>query len=185
VISEKMAVEILEFVTGKTLSESGYVNRRDDLDRWLFEESLHPVNSHITSTIRLRDPIIGIGAPAKAFLTEAARLLGTSAIFPDHYEVANAVGTVVGNVMIRMEGEVVPDLLGMDVDGYMARVGGLQQSFAELHEAKTYIRQQLTELVYAESVAAGASDPLVACEEREILDGMIVQFSAWAVGKAL
>jgi N-methylhydantoinase A/oxoprolinase/acetone carboxylase beta subunit len=43
-------------------------------------------------TIRVRPRIIGIGAAAPFLLPEVAARLGTTAVFPKHYEVGNALG---------------------------------------------------------------------------------------------
>lgn len=42
--------------------------------------------------------LIGIGAPIHIFLQRVAELLGTTAVFPQHAEVANALGAVIGNI---------------------------------------------------------------------------------------
>ena len=39
-------------------------------------------------------PIIGIGAAAQYLLPQVAERLGTEVVFPDHYEVGNALGGV-------------------------------------------------------------------------------------------
>lgn len=44
-------------------------------------------------------PIIGIGAPIKAWLAPAAEKYGAKIIFPPHNDVANAVGAAAGKVM--------------------------------------------------------------------------------------
>lgn len=49
-------------------------------------------NPLLDISIRLKPEIIGIGAAAPFLLPGAARLLGTTVRFPDHYEVGNAVG---------------------------------------------------------------------------------------------
>jgi len=41
----------------------------------------------------LKVPVVGIGAPARALLPPVAKALGTSIILPEHFAVANAVGT--------------------------------------------------------------------------------------------
>ncbi|MBQ2764574.1 MAG: hydantoinase/oxoprolinase family protein [Firmicutes bacterium] len=48
---------------------------------------------------RLNMPIIGIGAPIRSWLDEAAAKFHTDAVYPAHYHVANAVGAAAGKVM--------------------------------------------------------------------------------------
>ena len=44
--------------------------------------------------ITLMIPVVGIGAAARSLLPGVARRLGTEVVFPDHYEVGNALGAV-------------------------------------------------------------------------------------------
>jgi N-methylhydantoinase A/oxoprolinase/acetone carboxylase beta subunit len=184
IMTHRIAAEVIQFLSGKTLSDpSAYVTRSKDLDRWLFEESLEPMDRHLGCHIVLKDPIVGIGAPAKAFLPAVAEALGSQIILPDHYEVANAVGTVVGNIVMRQEGEVSPIVEGIAVIGYFGRASNLQQRFGNFAEALAFTRKQLMELVAAEAMNAGAREPMTGCTEEEILPGMMVKLSAWAIAK--
>ena len=183
-MTRRMAAEVIQFLSGKTLSEAAiYSTKNNDLDRWLFEESMQPAGGPLGCQITLKDPIVGIGAPARAFLPDVARALGTRIILPEHYEVANAVGTVVGRVMIRLEGEVSPIGAGAMVSGYFARAANLQEKFDTYEDALAYTRKQLAELATAEAVRAGAGTPEVEFVEKEILPGMMARLSACAFGK--
>lgn len=48
---------------------------------------------------QLNMPVVGIGAPIRAWLAPAAAKFHAEVIFPDHYDVANAVGAAAGKVM--------------------------------------------------------------------------------------
>ncbi len=49
-------------------------------------------NDYFSMRFSLHLPIIGIGAAAKYFLPEVAKRLDTSVVFPENYEVGNAIG---------------------------------------------------------------------------------------------
>ncbi|MGI5875076.1 MAG: hydantoinase/oxoprolinase family protein [Bacillota bacterium] len=49
--------------------------------------------------MKLELPIIGIGAPIRAWLPPAAAKFYTEVVFPEHYHVANAVGAAAGKVI--------------------------------------------------------------------------------------
>jgi N-methylhydantoinase A/oxoprolinase/acetone carboxylase beta subunit len=181
-ITRRIVAEILEFLSGKALSEASYTFRHDDLDRWFYEESLEPVDPYLGSDIFLKIPMIGIGAPAKAFLTPVAEALRTQILFPEHYEVANAVGTVVGNVVVHLDGEVFPCVEGSSITGYFGRAASVQRKFERVEQALDYARRTLVEQAAAEAQAAGAQSISVDCQEKLVMHGM-VQLSAWAVGK--
>jgi len=184
IMTHRIAAEVIQFLSGKTLSDSTLFNTRsNDLDRWLFEESLKPVDRNLGCQIMLKHPIVGIGAPAKAFLPAVALAFGAQIIFPDYYEVANAVGTVVGNIMIHKEGEVSPVVEGTVVTGYFARASNMQRKFETFEEALTFVRKQLVDLVAAEALNAGAREPQIEVVDNVVLPGLIVKLSAWAIDK--
>jgi N-methylhydantoinase A/oxoprolinase/acetone carboxylase beta subunit len=61
-------------------------------------------NPLLEISIRLKPEIIGIGAGSPYFLPGAAKLLGTTVHFPDHYDVGNAVGAALMDSIITKEG---------------------------------------------------------------------------------
>lgn len=63
----------------------------------------------ISALFRTDYTLVGIGAPTRLFLERAAQLLGSRAVVPDHAEVANALGAVMGNVYASCTIEIRPD----------------------------------------------------------------------------
>ncbi len=57
----------------------------------------------VIMTLQLDRPLIGLGASAHAWHPETAKLLDIEALVPDHADVANAVGAVVGNVSVSAQ----------------------------------------------------------------------------------
>jgi N-methylhydantoinase A/oxoprolinase/acetone carboxylase beta subunit len=57
-------------------------------------------------------PVIGVGAPAATFFPDAATRLGVELLLPDHAEVANAYGAVMGSVIQRAQVTVTQPLHG-------------------------------------------------------------------------
>lgn len=53
--------------------------------------------------INITKPIIGIGAPVKAYFPQVAKKFGTEAIFSEYSHVGNAVGAITGNVVESVE----------------------------------------------------------------------------------
>ncbi len=182
VITRRIVAEIVEFLSDKKLSDAPLGVIHTSLDRWLYNESLAPQNPFLGSRIFLKVPIVGIGAPARAFLPPVAEALQSEIVFPPHFAVANAVGTVVGNVTIRREGQVFPCLEGMVTVGYDARADGAQRKFPDRERALDYTRTLLSERARTEAEAAGAQDVQVTLDEQEWLDGTI-RLTAWAVGR--
>ncbi|HEX9011946.1 MAG TPA: hypothetical protein VF813_00465, partial [Anaerolineaceae bacterium] len=180
-ITRRVAAEAVQYLSNRTLSEETLSFASRDLDRWLFEESLSGNDPYLGCRIHLKVPLVGIGAPAGVFLPPVARVLGTEFILPGHYEVANAVGTVVGSVAVRREGSVFPCVEGRLLTGSFARVADRQEKFADYPRALAFAREALTRQVAAEILEQGAAPDVVECEVKELSDGM-AQLLAWAVG---
>lgn len=180
-MTRSIVAEIIHFLTGQPVPEE--INGKNgSLARWLFEQNISHADNFLGCQFQLKVPLIGIGAPARAFLSPVAEVLGTQVIFPAHYEVANAVGTVVGSVLVRKDAEVLPQVSGPSITGYMAQVGSEQRVFEKRAEALDFARSRILELARAEAIAAGACDPQVELTEQELL-GDMVNFTAQAIGK--
>ncbi|MBI5439797.1 MAG: hypothetical protein HY900_01150, partial [Deltaproteobacteria bacterium] len=54
-------------------------------------------------SVALEDPVVGIGAPAGILVPPLARRLGTEPVVPEHAEVANALGAIVGTILVQHE----------------------------------------------------------------------------------
>ncbi len=181
-MTDRMTAEIIQFLSGQSLHDRRFTRRGDGLDRWLLDESLHPQDAYLGSTIHLKTPLVGIGAPAGAFLPPVAQALRTELILPPHYEVANAVGTVVGNILVQAESQVFPELEGARIVGYFSRVDNRQLSFPDFELAREHARQTVIALVSERVRLAGAGSFQVDCRTTEIWDDSI-RFEAIAVGR--
>ncbi|MBP1692702.1 MAG: Hydantoinase/oxoprolinase [Chloroflexi bacterium] len=181
-MTRRLVAEIVQFLSNCPLPQSEYGSNRHRLDRWLFDENLNQQNPFLGSNIFLKVPMVGIGAPAKALLPAVAAALGTVITFPDHYEVANAIGAVAGNVMVRQEGEIYPNIEGAAWNGFFVQAGNVLTRFEQFGEARAYGMQTLKNLAIAEAQAAGAENIIAHCEEHAIWNGM-THLSAWAIGK--
>ena len=53
-------------------------------------------NKHLEAEYRLKQPIVGIGAPANAWLRKAARQMGAEYFISEHSPIAGAVGAAAG-----------------------------------------------------------------------------------------
>jgi N-methylhydantoinase A/oxoprolinase/acetone carboxylase beta subunit len=147
-----------------------------DIGRWFFYNSLYRANPHLETTIRLRQPIIGIGAPAGIFLPPVAEALHTELILPEHHEVANAVGAIAGSVMVEEELLIYPKLSrdGLEVFGYYVQArdeaGEGRYEYEELSDALAHARALSQERALGAAIRSGADNPQVTIEE--LADGL-------------
>jgi N-methylhydantoinase A/oxoprolinase/acetone carboxylase beta subunit len=118
------------------------------LDNWLSGGS-----SDYEVRVRVKHPIIGIGAPIAHFLPAAARLLETEAIIPEHADVANAIGAITSSVMIRRQMEISPE-----IDGRFALHGAPGTPvFADMESARAKAVELLRATVTQAAREAGTS----------------------------
>ena len=181
-MTQQIVAEIIQFLSGCSLSQTPFDIKKVHLDRWMFNENLADQNPFLGSSIFLKAPIVGIGAPAKALLPAVAEALKTTITFPEHYEVANAIGAVVGNVVVRQDGEVYPDVQGAAWHGFILQAGNTLTRFEKFEQAVESGLKKLKDMAVAEAQAAGAENIIAQCEEHKIWNGM-TRLSAWAIGK--
>ena len=63
----------------------------------------------LSCALKLEAPLIAVGAPVKTYAPPVAERLGTRLVIPPRAEVANAVGAVVGGVVLRGSALIKPD----------------------------------------------------------------------------
>ena len=125
-------------------------------------------------SVRLEQPIIGLGAPAPAYYPAVAARLGTRVVVPGHAGVANAVGAVVGRVRVRAAGTITrPD------DGiYRVFAGAGPRDFPDPERAVAHARSVLEAQARQGAIDAGADgvelsferdDNIAVVEGREML----------------
>jgi N-methylhydantoinase A/oxoprolinase/acetone carboxylase beta subunit len=174
--SEMIVHAIVTFLSARPLLLSDRQRSLDgadpDLGRWFFYNSLYRAHPHLETSIRLRQPIIGIGAPAGIFLPAVAQALHTDLILPEFHEVANAVGAVAGSVMVEEELLVYPQLSrsGLEVFGYYVQAHDERFEFEELSDALAQARTLSRERALGAAIRSGADNPQVTVEE--LTDGL-------------
>jgi N-methylhydantoinase A/oxoprolinase/acetone carboxylase beta subunit len=100
--------------------------------------------------------LVGIGAPIKIFLEDVAKLLGTRAVVPKYYEVANALGAVVGNIYASFSVEIRPNYTNAGITGYMVFGYSKRMSFKTLEEAREFAVSEAETGAREEAIKRGA-----------------------------
>jgi N-methylhydantoinase A/oxoprolinase/acetone carboxylase beta subunit len=171
-MSEMIAHAVVTFLSERPLElrdrQRSLEGADRDMGRWFFYNSLYRAHAHLETTIRLRQPIIGIGAPAGIFLPDVAKALHTELILPEHHEVANAVGAIAGSVMVEEELLIYPKLSrdGLEVFGYYVQAHDVRHEFEELDAALAHARDLSRERALGAALRSGADNPEVTVEER-------------------
>jgi N-methylhydantoinase A/oxoprolinase/acetone carboxylase beta subunit len=103
-VVRQVSVKIAREIVTKVLIEEGALVKWDNErgSAGLFHRAMgEETESELACMLRLKTPIVAVGAPVEEYLPEVASRLNTELIIPRHAEVANAVGAVVGSVVVR------------------------------------------------------------------------------------
>ena len=169
-ISEIIVRAIVEFLSERRVPTGLF--HKEAIGAWFFHNSITATHPHLDTQIRLRYPIIGIGAPAAIMLEEVAKILHTDLILPEYFHVANAVGAVAGSIMVAEEILVYPRLSEsrLDIISYIVQARDDRQEYETLDEALTFARASSQERALSAATRSGADNPQIIIEE--VPDGL-------------
>jgi N-methylhydantoinase A/oxoprolinase/acetone carboxylase beta subunit len=119
--------------------------------------------SDLVCEMRLRKPLVAIGAPVESYMPRVARQLSTELIIPPHAEVANAVGAVTGSVVQQLRLTIQP----LDGDVFRLHLPNGVQDFPTLTECVRYAEETVSESVRAMAREAGADHVEVHVERED------------------
>lgn len=105
-------------------------------------------NDSFTTNFRLNKPIVGVGAPAAAWIRRAAERLDADFILPKYSYMANAIGAAVGDVRESLEALIQYDSV---LDEYAIYLPGRREICDTLENAKKRAGESLHK--YAEELA--------------------------------
>jgi hypothetical protein len=148
----KLTMEILKREMGGTCDG-------EDMDQSpsaaaLFRNMMRGGDSDYQVRIRLKHPLIGIGAPVQHFLPQVARILETEAVIPPDADVANAIGAITSSVLVQKHVRISPTPNGT------YNLYGLVDSpvFSDFEEAQTYAVCALKDAILRSAREAGTSE---------------------------
>ena len=102
--------------------------------------------------LRLSVPLIGLGAAAPSYYPEVADRLRTTALIPEHADVANAIGAVVGHATAEA-------LIAQIEEGvFRLYMADAPNDFTSLDAAVSFSEQALTADARRRAIEAGAGD---------------------------
>jgi N-methylhydantoinase A/oxoprolinase/acetone carboxylase beta subunit len=109
-------------------------------------------------------PIVAVGAPAASYYRDVAESMHISLHLPEHADVANAFGAVMGSVIQRAQVTVTQPLFGT----FCLFHEDKPQQFGTLEAAKQQAQAIVIELARQKAVQAGAIDPTVTLDFDDI-----------------
>lgn len=161
-IIRKLTIEILK----KKLDEKTDPSALDQCNvcKALLENFFQENGDGFKVSIKLDCPIIGVGAPAGFFVPEAAQRLCTHAIIPENADVANAIGAITSDVLIRR-------IVRISVDESIFIIEGLPgaKRFTNLTDAHDYAVKEVVQLVRNTAHQSGTSTSEVKVTFQDII----------------
>ena len=140
----------------------------DRLGRFVLDRSLSRSHRQDPLDVRLEatDPIVALGAPAKAWLPKVAARLHAECQVPELAGVASAVGAAASQVVEQVEFLLRPLYARSGITGYVIHGPTERRRFASLSAARAYVEQAGPDLAHARALAAGVTAPHVSRTER-------------------
>jgi len=151
-VSEQIARELVAKVLGDEGIAADWGN--PTLDALFARAAGNGGDSSLGCRLYLREPIVGIGAPAEAYMPRVAELLHTDLIVPRHADVANAVGAVAGGVVQRWHVMVQPLPGG---GAFRAHLPDGVRDFPTVEDAVAYAERTVPATLEAAVRGAGAA----------------------------
>ncbi|MCL4674514.1 MAG: hydantoinase/oxoprolinase family protein [Pararhodobacter sp.] len=171
---EAMAQAIIDQVTRQTvdcLLDAGFAEDErnwtlppEDLARHpLTQAALDRAPGLIRLDARLGVPVIGLGASAGCYYGAVGRRLDCTMIVPEHAGVANAIGAVVGQVAMKVEGHVTCPAPGE----FIAHLTAGPMRFGDLDSAVAALSQDIGQQATAQAIRAGVDSPRLSIERAD------------------
>ncbi len=165
---EAMAQMIIDQVSTQTvdcLLRSAFAEDGYDFERPPEELATHPLaraglaghSGVIQTSLKLGVPVIGLGASAPSYYSAVGNRLGARMLLPDHSDVANAIGAVVGQVTMQAKGTVEASGQGQ----VSAHMSAGPRVFATEDAAFAALEVELGQRVTADAEASGVDAPQI------------------------
>jgi N-methylhydantoinase A/oxoprolinase/acetone carboxylase beta subunit len=105
------------------------------------------------ASLRYDRPIVAIGAPVKPFFPTVGQLLGAEVVIPEHAEVANAIGAIASEVVVREHATVRPG----EIANYVVHSRSGRTEHENLREAVEAAKHQAGTLAQERARQSGTS----------------------------
>ena len=129
-------------------------------------------NMLLKTRFQLQIPVIGIGAPAGMWMREAAQRIETTFVLPEHYEVANAVGAAVANIMESVTVLIRPDSTR---ELFHVYAPDEKRQYQTLDEAKSAAEELCRAAVEKACAFAGGSDCEIVIRSQDVINDIFTE----------
>ena len=123
---------------------------------YFIQKALSPIEGQgLNCSFKINFPIVGIGAPVRAWLPSVAQKLNTTLVIPEHAEVANAIGAATGKIMETVKVLIKPG----EKDGtYLLHAPWERKMFENMPSALSYALEETKRRAELAAIKAGAKE---------------------------
>lgn len=133
---------------------------------YFLKKQTHPdKSSFLSCALKPQVPVIGIGAPVKAWLPPMAERINADLRIPEHQEVANAIGSAAGKIMESVKILINPGECG---EGYVLHSTWEMKQFKDLEEAVAYAKEFAMAKAQEAALQDGASQVDLTVDHEDI-----------------
>lgn len=163
-VKRKLYLNIVKAVLENKYSDYMKYGVNKDVERFIndnYEAAKSGNHDDLLATMfHTKYTLVGIGAPINVFLDDIAKMLGTYSVIPKHYEVANALGAIVGSISASYSVEIKPNNTAEGTTGYTVYGYNRNTIFEKMEDAIDCAVAEAKEVVEAEAVKRGAAGKL-------------------------
>ncbi|MEM7176716.1 MAG: hydantoinase/oxoprolinase family protein [Pseudomonadota bacterium] len=152
-IIDRLTRRSAELVLEATLAEDGFEGTAL-AQSLLARAALNGHRGLTVPSISLSPPLIGLGASAPTYYPEIAHMLRAESRIPDHADVANAVGAVVGGIRLTRSATVTQPTEGI----FRAHLPDGPRDFTDEAAAEEALAEELTSRLRQAAYDAGAGE---------------------------
>ena len=160
-VKRKLYVNIVKALlenTDRTYMKNGVSSDILQFAEKNFEAAKSGNRDPLLSTLFQTDyALVGIGGPIHIFLADVARMLGTCAIIPEHFRVANALGAIIGSVSAVRDVRIKPNLI---TEGYTVFGNNENRVCETIEEATAFALSEAETGAKEEAIKRGATGKL-------------------------
>ncbi len=124
-----------------------------DPDAWsaLLHTVFRPKGEKLRAELHYDRPVIAIGAPVEPFFTRVGGYLGAEVVIPEHADVANAIGAIASEVVVRERAVVRPG----EIANYVVHTRDDRAEYEDLRSAVESAKQRTAVIARERALRAG------------------------------
>lgn len=163
-VLRRTADRLAEEIALKLLNDEGS-GADVEMQRALLRRLLQPGRqSRLSGRLALRSTLTAIGAPVATYFPRVSKILEAPLCIPEHAEVANAIGAVVGSVVSRVHIAIAPQAMDTALKVYLP---DRTEERPTLEEAVALAEREGRALALERARRAGAHEVQVRMERRD------------------